>query len=68
MCADVGDRSKSTAVLGQDAPVEVGVTQKPVLNIAARDVPPISEPAFLYTIRSILTERIEPDLVGNRGG
>ena len=67
--ADVGHGPQLAALLGQDAPVVVGVVEQPVLDVAAADGEDVAQrrrggPCS----RASQAERIEADVVVHAGG
>src|SRR5439155_23469276 len=61
--ADVGDGPERPALVGQHAPVEIGVVGQPVLRVRAGDVANGTEPAVRDTLPGFEVERVEADVV-----
>ena len=66
MRANVGDYPERASFLGEDAPVEIGVVEQPVLHVGAGDVIDFTEPTRRDPFARFQAQRIKTNVVAHR--
>tara|TARA_R110002049_G_scaffold4601_3_gene31766 strand:+ start:24485 stop:24709 length:225 start_codon:yes stop_codon:yes gene_type:complete len=61
--ANIRDRAQFAAVIGHDAPVEIGRMKQPILGIAAGDVKQITDGAAANSASRFDAQRVIADVV-----
>ena len=67
MRPDVADRPQRPALVRLQPPVPVTLVEQPVLEVVTRDEANVAQPAGLDDLAEVLVQRVEPDVVVDRG-